>query len=149
MSRKSERGSKMFQTLAYELSVLYKDFYAYASARLHPFGLHNGWIFFMLYVGKHPDCAPAELTKALRVDWGYSQRCITKLVSEGFMTKEKAGRSYRLNLTEKGRQVYQESHQLFFDWDRQRLEALSETERDTLKGLLRKISQQKGDAGYV
>ena len=35
----------MFDTLAYKLSVLYKNFYAYASARLHPFGLHNAWIF--------------------------------------------------------------------------------------------------------
>lgn len=107
----------MFDTLAYKLSVLYKNFYAYASARLHPFGLHNAWIFFILYVGKHADCTPAELTKSLHVDWGYSQRCITKLVEEGFLTKEKAGRSYHLNLTGKGQQVYQESHQLFFDWD--------------------------------
>ena len=111
----------MFDTLAYKLSVLYKNFYAYASARLHPFGLHNAWIFFILYVGKHADCTPAELTKSLHVDWGYSQRCITKLVEEGFLTKEKAGRSYHLNLTGKGQQVYQESHQLFFDWDRLRL----------------------------
>ena len=81
----------MFDTLAYKLSVLYKNFYAYASARLHPFGLHNAWIFFILYVGKHADCTPAELTKSLHVDWGYSQRCITKLVEEGFLTKEKAG----------------------------------------------------------
>ena len=89
----------MLDTLAYKLSVLYKNFYAYASARLHPFGLHNAWIFFILYVGKHADCTPAELTKSLHVDWGYSQRCITKLVEEGFLTKEKAGRSYHLNLT--------------------------------------------------
>ncbi len=95
----------MFDTLAYKLSVLYKNFYAYASARLHPFGLHNAWIFFILYVGKHADCTPAELTKSLHVDWGYSQRCITKLVEEGFLTKEKAGRSYHLNLTGKGQQV--------------------------------------------
>lgn len=139
----------MFNTLAYKLSVLYKDFYAYASARLHPFGLHNGWIFFMLYVGKHPGCAPAELTKALHVDWGYSQRCITKMVEEGFITKEKSGRSYHLNLTLKGQQVYQESHQLFFDWDGQRLAALSADERTTLFQLLQKISRQEGDLEHV
>lgn len=139
----------MFDTLAYKLSVLYKNFYAYASARLHPFGLHNAWIFFILYVGKHADCTPAELTKSLHVDWGYSQRCITKLVEEGFLTKEKAGRSYHLNLTGKGQLVYQESHQLFFDWDRLRLSALTEEERHTLFQLLQKMSCQEEDIHHV
>ncbi len=53
----------MLDTLAYKLSVLYKNFYAYASARLHPFGLHNAWIFFILYVGKHADCCGGAKSK--------------------------------------------------------------------------------------
>ena len=73
----------MFQTFAYYLSVLYKDFYAYAGARLHPLGVNNGLVFFVIYVGKHPGCTPSELTKTLHVDWGYSQRCITKLTGMG------------------------------------------------------------------
>ena len=130
----------MFQTFAYYLSVLYKDFYAYAGARLHPLGVNNGLVFFVIYVGKHSDCTPSELTKTLHVDWGYSQRCITKLVENGFLTKEKAGRRYQLDLTEKGREAFAISHQVFFDWDEKRLAVLTEEERQTLFALLRKLT---------
>ena len=130
----------MFQTFAYYLSVLYKDFYAYAGARLHPLGVNNGLVFFVIYVGKHPGCTPSELTKTLHVDWGYSQRCITKLVENGFLTKEKAGRRYQLDLTEKGREAFAISHQVFFDWDEKRLAVLTEEERQTLFALLRKLT---------
>ena len=113
---------------------------AYAGARLHPLGVKNGLVFFVIYVGKHPGCTPAELTKTLRVDWGYSQRCITKLVENGFLTKEKAGRRYQLDLTEKGREAFAISHQVFFDWDEKRLAVLTEEERQTLFALLRKLT---------
>ena len=139
----------MFQTFAYYLSVLYKDFYAYAGARLHPLGVKNGLVFFVIYVGKHPGCTPAELTKTLRVDWGYSQRCITKLVEDGLITKEKAGRSYQLNLTKRGEEAFQVSHQLFYDWDGQKLSSLTEEERNTLLALLNKIVRKEDETPHV
>ena len=139
----------MFQTFAYYLSVLYKDFYAYAGARLHPLGVNNGLVFFVIYVGKHPGCTPSELTKTLHVDWGYSQRCITKLVDDGLITKEKAGRSYQLKLTEKGEEAFRVSHQLFHDWDGQKLCALTEEERSTLLSLLHKIVRKEDEASHV
>lgn len=148
MSRK-ERRDGMFQTFAYYLSVLYKDFYAYAGARLHPLGVKNGLVFFVIYVGKHPGCTPAELTKTLRVDWGYSQRCITKLVEDGLITKEKAGRSYQLNLTKRGEEAFQVSHQLFYDWDGQELCSLTEEERYTLLALLNKIVRKEVETPHV
>lgn len=132
----------MLHTIAYAISTLYKDFYAYADARLHPSGMHKGWIYFMLYVGRHPGCAPAELTKALHADWGYSQRCVAQMVESGFLTKEKAGRAYRLNLTEKGWQVYRESQSLFFDWDASRFAGLTPSERATLLALLDKAARE-------
>lgn len=75
----------MLQTFAYCLSRLYKELYAYAGARSHPLDVKNGLVFFVIYVGKHPGCSPSELTKTPRVDWGYSQRCITKLVDDGLI----------------------------------------------------------------
>ena len=139
----------MFQTFAYYLSVLYKDFYAYAGARLHPLGVNNGLVFFVIYVGKHPGCTPSELTKTLHVDWGYSQRCITKLVEDGLITKEKAGRSYQLNLTKRGEEAFQVSHQLFYDWDGQKLCSLTEEERNTLLALLNKIVRKEDETPHV
>ena len=139
----------MFQTFAYCLSLLYKEFYAYAGARLHPLGVKNGLVFFVIYVGKHPGCTPSELTKTLRVDWGYSQRCITKLVDDGLITKEKAGRSNQLKLTEQGEEAFRVSHQLFYDWDEQKLCTLTEEERDTLLTLLRKIIRKEDETPHV
>ncbi len=139
----------MFQTFAYYLSVLHKDFCAYAGARLHPLGVNNGLVFFVIYVGKHPGCTPSELTKTLHVDWGYSQRCITKLVDDGMITKEKAGRSYQLKLTERGEEAFGVSHQLFHDWDGQKLCVLTEEERCTLLSLLHKIVRKEDESSHV
>ena len=86
--------------------------------------MNFGSLFLVIYVGKHPGCTQAELTKALRLDWGYSQRSVTKLVDAGFLTREKAGRAYHLNLSVKGQEAFSVSHQVFFDWDRQALSAL-------------------------
>ena len=91
-------------------------------------------------MGKHPGTTPSDLTEALHLDWGHSQRCITKLVENGFLTKEKAGRRYQLDLTEKGREAFAISHQVFFDWDEKRLAVLTEEERQTLFALLRKLT---------
>ncbi len=137
----------MRQTFAYAISALYKDFYAYAGERLNPLGLHQGWIYCMLYVGKHPGCAPAEMTRALRMDWGYSQRCVTRMVESGFLNKERVGRAYRLNLTEKGKQAFRESQCMFFSWDADKLAGLTGTERATLLALMHKVAEAAETGG--
>ena len=83
----------MFDTLAYYSSVLYRHFTHYTGEKLQALGLNYGSLFFLIYVGKHPGCTPSELTKALHVDWGHSQRSVARLVEDGFMTKERAGRT--------------------------------------------------------
>ena len=89
------------------------------------------------------------MTKTPRVDWGYSQRCITKLVDDGLIAQEKTGRSYQLKLTEQGEEAFRVSHQLFYDWDKQKLCALTEEERDTLLTLLRKIIWKEDETPHV
>ena len=79
----------MFQTLGYYAIAFHRSFTSYTIQRLQQLGLNFGSLFPVLYVGKHPGCTQAELTKALGLDWGYSQRSITKLVAEGFLTREK------------------------------------------------------------
>lgn len=130
----------MFQTLAYYATVFHRGFTAYTSRRLQQLGLNFGSLFPVLYVGKHPGCTQAELTEALALDWGYSQRCITRLVEDGFLTREKSGRSYHLDLSSKGQEAFQVSHQVFFDWDQQALAALNEEEQKQLFALLAKVS---------
>ena len=39
-----------------------RDFSDYAARRMQELGLNFGQIYFIIYVGKHPDCSPAVLT---------------------------------------------------------------------------------------
>lgn len=136
----------MFQTLAYYATVFHRSFTAYTTQRLQQLGLNFGSLFPVIYVGKHPGCTQAELTTALGLDWGYSQRTVTKLVEEGFLTREKSGRAYHLDLSPKGQQAFQVSHQVFFDWDQQALTALDENEREQLFALLAKATKKEANS---
>ncbi|MDO5145690.1 MAG: MarR family transcriptional regulator [Eubacteriales bacterium] len=129
----------MFDTLAYFTLTFYKDFSKYTAEKLQELDVNYGSLFFILYVGVHPGCTPSELTRVLEVDWGHSQRSISKLVKDGLITKEKKGRTYRLNLTKKGHQVFQVCHQVFFDWDEKRLSILTEEEQRELFRLVWKL----------
>ena len=97
--------------------TLHRRFAAYTTQRLQELGLSFGMMYFIIYVGKHPGCTPSELTQRLHLDWGHSQRSLTKLAEDGFLTKEKSGRSYHLELTEKGRTAFAACHRVFYGWD--------------------------------
>lgn len=134
----------MFHSLAYHATVFHRSFTAYTTERLQALGLSFGSLFPVVYVGKHPGCTQAELTAALGLDWGYSQRSVTRLVEEGFLTREKLGRAYHLNLSDRGQQAFAVSHQVFLDWDKQNLSALSAKERSQLLSLLEKAAGSSG-----
>ena len=131
------------KTLSYYATLLYRNFSAFTSDRLQQFGLNYGLLFFIVYIGKKPNCTPSELTKELALDWGHSQRCITRRVSDGFITKEKAGRHYLLNLTERGQEAFDAAHQVFFDWDNTFMTNLTVKEKEQLLTLLEKATERK------
>ena len=108
------------QTVAYSTTVLFRDFSEYTSRQLQKLGLNRGMLFLVIYVGKHPGCSQSELTEALGLDWGYGQRSILKLVEDGFLLREKRGRAYHLDLSEKGQEAFAIGHQVFFDWDQEK-----------------------------
>lgn len=137
----------MMHALSYYSVLLYRDFASYTSVRLQELGLSRGLMFLLLYVGRRPGCTQAELTKALDLDWGYGQRSTLKLVEDGFLLREKEGRAYRLQLSEKGENAFRVCHEVFFDWDRQALDGLSEEERSCLLELLKKVKEKKADTG--
>ena len=130
------------KTLSYYATLLYRNFSAFTSNRLQQFGLNYGLLFFIVYIGKKPNCTPSELTKELALDWGHSQRCITRLVSDGFITKEKAGRHYLLNLTERGQEAFEAAHRIFFDWDDRFMTNLTAKEKEQLLALLEKATER-------
>ena len=134
----------MLQTLSYHCTALYRSFTDYTSRRLQEIGMSYGALFVIIYIGKHPGCTQGELTQALRLDWGYCQRTIVRLVEDGFLTRERVGRAYHLDLREKGQQAFAISHQVFFDWDDQVMAGLSIQEREQLIKLLNKVTCQEG-----
>ena len=131
----------MKETLAFQIIILYREFLAYTTKKLKALGLSFGQMPFVIYVGKHPECTQADLTKALELDWGYSQRSITKLVNSGFMNKEhkKDSNCYYLTLTENGKQVFDECHKVFQQWDQQKMKNIPKNTKNKLIELLKQI----------
>ena len=80
---------------------------------------------------------------ALGLDWGYSQRTVTRLTEEGFLTRTRQGRAWCLDLTPKGQEAFGLSHQVFWDWDAGALAGLTEAERNQLFTLLAKIQIER------
>ena len=134
----------MYQkAISYFITLLYRSFSDYSSEKLQQVGLNFGLLFFIVYIGKRPGCTPSELTKELHLDWGHSQRSLVKLVEDGFLTREKLGRSYRLRLTSQGEQAFMVCHRVFADWDAEALSGLTAPERQQLLALLQKAAKKK------
>ena len=110
--------------------------------KLQEAGLNFGLLFFIIYIGKHPGCSPSQLRESLSLDWGHSQRSISQLADKGFITKEKEGRHYVLNLTERGKNAFSIAHQVFFDWDESVLQTFTEEEKNQLFLLLEKAAKE-------
>ena len=111
---KGDAASTMYQkTLSYYITMLYRSFADFTGDKLQEVGLISGFCFLLYISEKKPNCTPSELTKALSLDWGHSQRCINRLTDDGFITKEKSGRHYLLNLTERGQEAFEAAHRIF------------------------------------
>lgn len=122
--------------------TLYRDFLSYTTKVLRELGVSFGQMPLILYIGKHAGCSQADLTKALRLDWGYSQRSITKLVDGGLLQKEydETQSCHSLTLTESGWTVFDASHEVFRSWDQLKTSSLSAEETEMLLFLLSKLS---------
>ena len=110
----------MRDTFAFQIVYLYKNFLSFVNQELKNRDVSRGQIPFIIYVGKHEGCAPCQLTKELKMDWGHSQRSITRLVEQNLMIKQSDSenkRNYHLYLTESGKDIFKLCHQMFNDWD--------------------------------
>lgn len=136
----------MFHTVSYACAALYRSFSADLFHRMGELGLSRGALFPLLYIAKHPACTQAELTNALHLDWGHSQRMVCKLEEEGYLLREKEGRAYRLTLSERGQEVFARCQEAFADWDARALTALTAQERAQLLALLEKARGERSVA---
>ena len=132
----------MRDTAAFHITALYRDFLSYTEEELKKLGLRFGQMPLILYVGKHPDCTQADLTRDLRLDWGYSQRSVEKLVQNGFMKKEAEKSVNHLRLTEEGDNAFEVCHGVFAAWDLANTDMLTSEEKETLLLLLQKMTAE-------
>ena len=135
------------ESFAGYISFLRRQFVQYCSEKLAELGVTYGQLFVVIFVGKRENCAPKEVTQALKLDAGQLNRMIVKLIEQGILVQRKNEQDKRANivsLTPKGKEVFQRSKELFGEWDQEVLTSLSKEERETLLALMRKISVQKG-----
>ena len=75
----------MEKSLAFDVMILRKDFVRYCNDRLSEIGLTQSMLYFVLYVGRNPGCAPKKLAGALQMDFGYVTRNLVQLEADGFL----------------------------------------------------------------
>jgi DNA-binding MarR family transcriptional regulator len=132
----------MNSTLAYYSTILRHNFKTYCTLKLQEMGLTQGHFFFLLYVGKHPNCSPKELSDALHMDAGHTNRTLSKLETSGFLIQEQNPndrRAHILTLTQKGNDAFKAGHDLFYQWDDVILTNLTNDEKTELFKLLNKL----------
>lgn len=128
--------------LAYYISELRRDFVKECSRKLQEDDLTPGLLYPVLYIGRHPGCSPKELTEALHMDWGLSQRTLDRLVASHLISREKNPldrRRFSLNLTKEGSQVFQKSHDIIVSWNEEKLALLTPQEQTRLESALKKM----------
>lgn len=133
----------MIQSFSYFVTLFQKDFSYYCSQKLQQIGLTQGLLFFILYIGRHPECSPRQMSKALHMDPGHAARSLAKLIQMGFIRQTdnpKDRRAHMLSLTEKGASAFQLSHDLFYQWDEEYLKCLSSDEKEQLFRLLSSLA---------
>lgn len=133
-------------SFAFYISVLRKKFTQYCSGRLAEMNVTYGQLFILIFVGKKGTCSPKEISISLGLDPGHLNRTISKLEEHGLLLQKKNEQDRRakiLSLTDKGRQVFEMSHDLFYQWDEIVLEALSDAERLELLRLLKKTASHR------
>lgn len=142
----------MEKTLANTVMALRRDFVEYCRGELQEWGISQGLLYFIIYIGKRPRCSLSDLSLGLEMDTGHTTRSIEKLVKIGFVTREKDVRDSRvrvLNLTPKGEQVFERSHRLFEEWDQTILKKISAQDRETLFRILGTLEKRQGGEDCV
>lgn len=132
----------MLETFAFTISTLRKQFTKYCNDRLNELGISYGQLYIIIFIGKRKTCSPSDISTGLKLDAGHLNRTLNKLIENEFIIQTKNpndGRSKILNLTDKGEHVFHVSKELFVQWDKEVLSALTEEEKVTLMQLLNKI----------
>ncbi len=129
-------------SFAFYITMLRKDFINFCSEKLSEIGVTYGQLFIIIYIGKKENCSPKEISLALNLDAGHLNRTLIKLIENNLISQKKNEIDKRANivtLTEKGKNVFKMSHDLFYQWDKTILDNLTDKEKEDLLTLIKKI----------
>lgn len=133
----------MNESFAFYITTLKKQFTQYCTKRLLEMDVTYGQLFVIIYIGKKESCSPKEISMALNLDAGHLNRTLAKLIENGIIVQKKNINDKRaniVNLTDKGKEIFEFSRNLFYDWDNVLLEGLDISEKEQLNILIKKIT---------
>lgn len=138
-----------FESFAFYISVLRKNFTQYCLEKLSEVGVTYGQLYIIIYLGKKGQCSPMEISKSLSLDAGHLTRTLSKLMKNDLINQTKNMSDRRANivsLTEKGMQIFEMSHNLFYQWDEMILSSMDESDRQKLMEFMKKITFHEAKA---
>lgn len=89
------------------------------------------------------ECSPKDISLSLKLDAGHLNRALSKLIENELIEQRKNVNDRRSNiviLTEKGKQVFEMSHNLFQEWDNMILSQLDDSNRQNMMDCIKKIT---------
>ena len=136
----------MEESISRSVMALKRDFSQFCNQELTQMGLAPGLMFFIIYLGRHPESSPGKLAAALRADTGHTARSVEKLVQGGFVERRRNPedhRAFQLRLTPRGEEAFAGIRGLFARWDGEAVQGLSPEEARELRRLLGKLVKSK------
>ena len=133
----------LIESFAFYISILRKQFTAYCSEKLSEMDVTYGQLYIIIYVGKKKECSPKDISLSLNLDPGHLNRTLSKLIENDLIIQKKNDHDKRSNvvsLTDKGKEVFEISHNLFQEWDKIILSSLEDSDRQKLMELIKKIT---------
>jgi DNA-binding MarR family transcriptional regulator len=101
---------------------------------------------FIMIIGDSEGISMKEVCTALGADKGLTTRVVRTLIDKGLVeNRNEYGRSYKLHLTESGRDAYQFSTEAMDKSMQQLLEVLDDEDLEDMKRIARKIERRIDD----
>lgn len=136
------------ESFAFYISALRKNFVTYCSEKFLELGITYGQLFVLIYIGKKKECSPKEISEFLKLDAGQLNRTLSKLIENSFIIQRKNNNDRRANivsLTDKGKKVFEESHNIFYEWDNMVMSKIDDNSRQELMDLMKRVAYKAND----
>lgn len=124
------------ESLALYVTLLKKDFVNFCMKRIKEYDISFSQLFIIICVGKKEGISPKEVSNILKIDQGQLNRSLNKLIDNEILIQKKNKNDARANilsLSDKGKDIFEESHNLFYEWDK---EILKDIDKETYNELM-------------